>query len=640
MMKNKRVFVSGGSGVIGMEMVPKLLELGAIVYVGDLKLRPALFPSEVKYRQGDLNTLTEDDVKAFSPDIFIHLAATFERSTESYGFWDENFWHNIRLSHHLMTILKECASLKRVVFASSYLIYSPSIYQFDVHQLQPMSLSENDPVAPRNLTGMAKLAHEIELEFLYSFCKSRFSIVAARIYRGYGKGSRDVISRWIRAALQDEPISVFRPEGIFDYIYGSDSAEGLIRLADSDVTGIINLGTGRARAVSDVVTILKSHFPTLVANVDQSDIPFEASQANMALYQSKIGWVPEYTLETALPEIIEYERMRLNRPVVDIVTRPVKILVTSASKKVPLIRAVRSAAVRIHPDSLVVAGDNRPFTLASFVADDSWIMPATNDEHLKLILEGCIQRGITAILPTRDGELFFWATHASQFLAHGIDVIVSPAESVTLSLDKWAFSQFGASLNLPFIPSSLECDETVGARYVVKERYGSGSCDLGLDLDEAAAKSHASKLKSPIFQPFLEGVEISVDAWVSRLHQVKGLVLRKRDRIVDGESQITTTFRDYKVEALVTHVLGELKLRGPVVLQALIDSVGQIHIIECNARFGGASTLGIAAGLDSLYWSMLESQCETLDDYLFRRSEKEIRQVRVLQDLYFIDPNI
>ena len=50
-----RYFVSGGAGVIGMEMIPKLIQLGAEVFVGDLKPRPAIFDSKVIYRRGFLN---------------------------------------------------------------------------------------------------------------------------------------------------------------------------------------------------------------------------------------------------------------------------------------------------------------------------------------------------------------------------------------------------------------------------------------------------------------------------------------------------------------------------------------------------------------------------------------------------------
>ena len=136
-----RFFISGGAGVIGQEMVPKLCKLGAKVFVGDIKPKPKFFKEQVQYRQGDLNTLTKDEFDEFRPDIFIHLAATFERSSESYEFWHENFIHNITLSHHLMSLAKESSQLKRVIFASSYLIYSPSLYQFSKPSEKPCLLS-------------------------------------------------------------------------------------------------------------------------------------------------------------------------------------------------------------------------------------------------------------------------------------------------------------------------------------------------------------------------------------------------------------------------------------------------------------------------------------------------------------------
>lgn len=191
MMKSKRVFVSGGSGVIGLEIVPKLLARGATVMVGDLKPRPSSFGPSVIYRQGDLNTLTDREFKAFRPDIFIHLAATFERSAESYEFWGENFLHNVQLSHHLMTLAKDTESLKKVVFASSYLIYDQMLYQFNFPATKAISLKETDSVLPRNLTGAAKFSHEIELRFLNQYKSKQFSTVCVRIFRGvWSKFSR------------------------------------------------------------------------------------------------------------------------------------------------------------------------------------------------------------------------------------------------------------------------------------------------------------------------------------------------------------------------------------------------------------------------------------------------------------------
>lgn len=631
MMNGKRVFVTGGAGVIGHELIPKLIASGATVLVGDLKPRPDSFPGSVMYRQGDLNRMTEGELAAFAPDTLIHLAATFERSTESYGFWEENFLHNVRLSHHVMTIAKDLPTLKRVVFASSYLIYEPSLYQFDSPREQAVSLKESDPVLPRNLTGMAKFAHEIELRFLESFRSQAFTTVCARIYRGYGRRSRDVISRWIRSLLAGETIKVFRPEGRFDYIYAADSAEGLMRLADAtDVTGIINLGTGKSRSVSDVVTILRSHFPKMSAIEEESDIRFEASQADMARYRDVIGWTPEYDLERAIAEIVAFESSRLDSaPIVH-----GHLLISSAAAKVPLVRAAMDAAAKLHPDIRVIAGDLHPNALTKHIAHDFWAMPPTRDEHLNTILDGCAQRGIRAILPTRDGELAFWSRHADTFAKAGIQVIVSPSDAIDQCLDKALFADIGRRHRLPVIATSTSIDDIAAGLIVVKERFGAGSRAIGIRLPREAAIAHAQTLEQPIFQPFIEGREISIDAWADAKGVVKGLVLRRRNEVVNGESRITTTFRDEELESQAKQWIEAYGVRGPVVMQVLLDAYGAPHIIELNARFGGASTASIQAGLDSLYWSLLEATGGDVSQHPFLRSETEVRQVRISTDIH------
>ncbi|HEY9218024.1 MAG TPA: NAD-dependent epimerase/dehydratase family protein, partial [Phenylobacterium sp.] len=243
----QRVFVTGGAGVIGDTLVRALHAEGANVLVGDLKPRPSDWPGDIAYRQGDLNDLQAWELAAFAPTVIFHLAATFERSVETFEFWDENFRHNLRLSHHLGGLMRGCAGLRRVVFASSYLVYDPDTYIFDHPADAPVILSEEHRIQPRNLCGGAKLIHELELSFLQHFDQTQFTAAAARIFRSYGRGSRDVISRWVRAALKGEPIDVFNPEGLFDYVYADDVAEGLLRLGLSDHVGALNLTRGRAR---------------------------------------------------------------------------------------------------------------------------------------------------------------------------------------------------------------------------------------------------------------------------------------------------------------------------------------------------------------------------------------------------------
>ena len=103
--------------------------------------------------------------------------------------------------------------------------------------------------------------------------------------------------------------------------------------------------------------------------------------------------------------------------------------------------------------------------------------------------------------------------------------------------------------------------------------------------------------------------------------------------MVNGESQVTYTLPDCPFEDVFTDILEALKLTGPVVLQAII-SENTAWIIECNSRFGGASTLGIQAGVDSLYWSLCESSGINITDIEVKMATKSVRQVRVAVDFY------
>ncbi|WP_416738937.1 ATP-grasp domain-containing protein [Pseudomonas sp. NFX71] len=154
----------------------------------------------------------------------------------------------------------------------------------------------------------------------------------------------------------------------------------------------------------------------------------------------------------------------------------------------------------------------------------------------------------------------------------------------------------------------------------------------------AAARTHAKLLEAPIYQTFVPGPEISIDGWVDRDGTVVGVVLRRRERVMAGESQITTTFRNDALEREAVRALALLDLRGPVVMQGIVTG-DTMRIIECNPRFGGASTTDIAAGLDALYWSLIEAfEHGALPP--FTRIAGEVRLVRLPVDMVLHDPDL
>ncbi len=306
------------------------------------------------------------------------------------------------------------------------------------------------------------------------------------------------------------------------------------------------------------------------------------------------------------------------------------VLVSSAGGKLPLIRALQTAAERLPGGARIWAGDTDPHAPARWEADAFWHTPPLSNQTPAELIEQCQARGITIVLPTRDGELAFWARHREAFAQAGIRVLVSPEPAIARCRDKLAFARFGREAALPIIPADPSPDAFGPVPLVVKERFGAGSRGIGLQLLPAAASEHARQLSEPIYQPFISGPEISIDGWVSQSGQVAGMVLRRRNRVVGGESQVTTTFQDAALQAQALQVLSALGLRGPVVLQAIVVA-GGLQIIECNPRFGGASTAATAVGLDALYWSLAEALGQ-LEPPVFQRSAKEVRQVRAPAD--------
>jgi len=628
-LKGKRIFVSGAAGVIGNELIQKLSRKGAIILAADRKKRPANFPQSILYRQGDLNYITKAELNAFHPEVFFHLAASFERSTESYEFWQENFQDNILLSHHLITLVKDAPYFKKVIFPSSYLIYNEQLYSFDKPQKNPKKLIETDPIYPRNLTGSAKLNHEIELNFIKIF-KPKVQVVLARIYRGYGRNSRDVISRWVRALLSGKAISVYHKENIFDYIYAEDTAEGLMRLAESNFNGVVNLGTGRSQKIENVISALKVHFPKLEARYENIDLPYEASEADTTKLKKVIGWVPKHTLKMAISKIVEFEK---GRQIVE-EERAKNVLITSISKKVPMIEAVKWAGKKISPEIKVFGGDINSEAIGRYFVDRFYKMDRLGDKGVGKIVNYCKKNNIGSIIPSRDGELAFWAKHQKTLYKKGISVMVSGDITVETSLDKLKFYEELKKKNFPAIVTSTDIQSIKSKKYVVKERFGAGSESIGLNLDYNQAISHSQKLTKPIFQPFVKGQEYSVDVYVALTGEVKGAIARKRTLVVKGESQITETLTDEKLEKICSACAKTLGIYGHAIFQIIKNNSGYF-IIECNVRFGGASTLAISAGLDSFYWFLLEASGEDISSYPFIKPAGKLKQVRYPKD-YFL----
>jgi len=227
-IRGKRVAVTGGAGVIGKELLRMLINAGVDILNLDKQRLPGDGWEGVCHVKKDLATDDFEELIEFNPQIFFHLAAEFERSTESPKFWEKNWRNNMVLSHKIADVVKNMRECQVFVFASSYLVYSPELYLFKEPPRGDTPLNENDFIQPRNICGAAKFYTERELEFIKEYYNPSMRVVSARIYRVYGLDSREIINRWVRAVLAGKKFDVYNRQNRFDYIFSRDVAQGLL----------------------------------------------------------------------------------------------------------------------------------------------------------------------------------------------------------------------------------------------------------------------------------------------------------------------------------------------------------------------------------------------------------------------------
>lgn len=303
------------------------------------------------------------------------------------------------------------------------------------------------------------------------------------------------------------------------------------------------------------------------------------------------------------------------------------VLVTSLSRKVPLLAALRKALDHAPAAGSVWGADSDPECVGRYFADRFWEMPPLSAPGApEELLRFCSQEEIGLVVPTRDGELALFAAQREALAERGVFAPVGSPEAVEACLDKLRFHDHCRRQGIPTAPTATALDDVEGERLVVKDRRGMGTRGLAVGLDREAARAHGDRLGAPVFQPLLSGVEHSVDLYVNRRGEVVDAAPRTRIRVHDGESTVTETVEHPELAAMAVRFAESLELRGHLVIQAFADGP-EVTLLECNPRVGGASTLGFHAGIDTPRWAIREALGEPVEPQLgaYRRGLRLVR---------------
>jgi carbamoyl-phosphate synthase large subunit len=291
--------------------------------------------------------------------------------------------------------------------------------------------------------------------------------------------------------------------------------------------------------------------------------------------------------------------------------REINILITAASRRVSLIQAFTQALKRLGVRGNVVTTDVSHLSPGLYFGSKHYVVPLTTDaNYIPIIKSICFRERIHLLIPTIDDELPIFGRYTEDFLATGIRVAVSNANTGLICNDKYASAKFLRERNLPFartwLPEELDFPNL---RYplFLKPRSGRGSVGAYPVKDELELRFFLHYVPDPVIQEFLNGREFTIDLLADFSGNVISVVPRERMVVRSGVTDRGRTWNHPGMIALAIQVAEALDIRGPTNIQVRLDDE-RITIFEVNPRFSGGIPLTIAAGADFPAW-LIEMCC-------------------------------
>jgi carbamoyl-phosphate synthase large subunit len=283
----------------------------------------------------------------------------------------------------------------------------------------------------------------------------------------------------------------------------------------------------------------------------------------------------------------------------DIVTRPVRVLVTGAGgpAAVSVLKSLRA-----DPSVTLIAADMDPWAAGLYLvpAAERVLIPAgLAPGFADALLARCVAMRADIVIPTVDSELRPLAAARARYAAAGAELLLAPDRALELTLDKLALARSCADVVRVPRTETLAVADSASWMYpvIVKPRTGSGSRDISL-VSSAAELDAMGKSEDLIVQEYLPGQEYSIDVIADGSGHVIAAVPRVREKVDSGVSVAGRTIRDHELVAFGTAVARRTGLTYIANVQCRRDREDRPALLEVNPRAPGALPLTVASGVD------------------------------------------
>lgn len=286
----------------------------------------------------------------------------------------------------------------------------------------------------------------------------------------------------------------------------------------------------------------------------------------------------------------------------------VNILISSAGRRVSLIKLFQRAFKDLKIIGGVFASDMNKLAPALQVADKSFVVPGVNEDFfIEFMISLCLKNKIKLIIPTIDTELNVFSASEEIFKANGISLLVCSNEANNIFLDKNATQNFFHEKQIPspklYEIESSDIENKVKYPVILKPAKGHSSIGVTKVNNFNELMFFLQYLDKPIIQEFIEGEEFTIDVLIGMSGEVKCAVPRLRIETRAGEVSKAMTVNDFSIIEWCYKLASSIKsAKGCITIQCIKNNNGEIFFIEVNPRFGGGFPLSAEAGADFPKW--------------------------------------
>lgn len=295
----KRILITGASGFIGKHTLPLLIDAD----IHAVSRQPQIQSDAAQWHQIDL----------FDVEQMTQLMQTVRPTHLLHFAWDVRpklYWTSLQNYQWVSTTLNLLQNFyenggQRAVIAGTCAEYDWR-YGYCVENETPLSYTTPYAACKSSLYTM-----------MMSFTKqTNLSLAWGRIFFPYGAYEHPsrLIPYLIQSMLKRELVQTSHGEQYRDFLHVADVASAFVALLNSDVQGAVNIGSGEAVKLKEIIytiaDILDARHLLEIGSRPAANEPAMVV-ANVQRLTQLVGWTPQYSLSEGLNKTIQWWQSQL-----------------------------------------------------------------------------------------------------------------------------------------------------------------------------------------------------------------------------------------------------------------------------------------------------------------------------------------